>query len=286
MGLQGMTGSSHRSPAGWLVILALLSSVTPSWSQGRASPSPSRADRIVVEAFERRYSCAITGVVEISTRKGSMEAMKRRLHVAAKFLNGRLHTYAVFREPEYIRGMSFLGVESDDPRASEQQFVYLPTLRKIRRVSGSQPTDSFLGTDLSYHDFQRQRMDRYRAVGVSEAIVGEERVLRVRVEPLFDAPYSAIEYAIAASDRAILGTDYFKRGSERAYKRMRMPRERIVSDEHCSVPTIVLVDDRQRGTHTELVISELRTNASLDDALFTTAALEARRDVPGIVDRR
>ena len=182
--------------------------------------------------------------------------------------------------------MSFLGVESEDPRISEQQFVYLPSLRKIRRVSGSQPTDSFLGTDLSYHDFQRQRADRYRSVGLREVIEGEERAIRARVEPRFDAPYSAIEYVIAASDRAILGTDYFKRGSAKPYKRMSMPRARIVSDEHCSVPTLVLVEDGQRGTRTQLVISELRTNAQLDDALFTTSALETRRDVPGIVDRR
>jgi hypothetical protein len=277
----------HYPSALWLVAaVAGLSSAVPGWSQSRAQRAAAQTDRIVNEAFERRYSCPITGVVEIFTRKGSMQAMKRRLHVAAKFVGGRLHTYAVFQEPEYIRGMSFLGVESEDPRISEQQFVYLPSLRKIRRVSGSQPTDSFLGTDLSYHDFQRQRADRYSSVGLREVIEGEERAIRARVEPRFDAPYSAIEYVIAASDRAILGTDYFKRGSDKPYKRMSMPRARIVSDERCSVPTLVLVADGQRGTRTQLVISELRTNAQLDDALFTTSALETRRDVPGIVDRR
>ena len=276
----------HYPSALWLVaVVAGLSSAVPAWSQS-LERAAAQTDRIVNEAFERRYSCPITGVVEIFTRKGSMQAMKRRLHVAAKFVGGRLHTYAVFQEPEYIRGMSFLGVESEDPRISEQQFVYLPSMGKIRRVSGSQPSDSFLGTDLSYHDFQRQRADRYRSVGLREVIEGEERAIRARVEPRFDAPYSAIEYVIAASDRAILGTDYFKRGSDKPYKRMSMPRARIVSDEHCSVPTLVLVEDGQRGTRTQLVISELRTSAQLDDALFTTSALETRRDVPGIVDRR
>ncbi|MGH7286424.1 MAG: outer membrane lipoprotein-sorting protein [Myxococcota bacterium] len=276
----------YPTALGLVAALAGLSSAVPSWSQSHAQSAGTQTDRIVNEAFDRRYSCAITGVVEIFTRKGSMEAMKRRLHVAAKFVGGRLHTYAVFQEPEYIRGMSFLGVESEDPRLSEQQFVYLPSLRKIRRVSGSQATDSFLGTDLSYHDFQRQRADRYRSVSLREVVEGEERAIRARVEPLFDAPYSAIEYVIAASDRAILHTDYFKRGSAKPYKRMSMPRARIVSDERCSVPTLVLVEDGQRGTRTQLMISELRTNARLDDALFTTSALETRRGVPGIVDRR
>ena len=29
-------------------------------------------------------------------------------------MKGKLHTYAIFREPQYVRGMAFLGVESYD----------------------------------------------------------------------------------------------------------------------------------------------------------------------------
>ena len=270
-----------------LGVLLLVASAPAAAPQGRPEDAATgRAERVVAEAFARRYACAITGVVEISTTKGEMKAMKRRLHIAAKFMDGRLYTYAVFREPQYVRGMTFLGVESSDPRASEQQFVYLPSMNKIRRVSGSQPTDSFLGTDLSYHDFQRQRADRYRALGLLETTFAGEAALRVRMEPRFDAPYSIVEYVIADADRAMLAADYFKRASARAYKRMTMPRARIASGERCAVPTLIRIEDDQRGTRTELVISELRTDAELDDELFTTAALETRRDVPGILDRR
>ncbi len=243
------------------------------------------AQRLLSQAFDLRYSCSITGVVRIATSKGTARARDRRLHIAAKFMDGKLHTYAIFREPQYVRGMAFLGVESDDPTKSEQQFVYLPSMAKVRRVSGSQPTDSFLGTDLSYHDFQRQRPDRYRATGVTTGSTEGEPSRTVSVVPIFDAPYSLAEYEIASSDHAILGARYYKRKDQRAYKDMRMPRLHIVSDNGCSVPTRVVVDDRQRGTHTELTISELRTNADLEDSLFTYTALETRRDIPGITDR-
>lgn len=250
-----------------------------------ADGSDADAKRLLDAAFERRYACPITGVVRIATRKGSAQARDRRLHIAAKFVRGKLHTYAIFREPQYVRGMAFLGIESDDPRESEQQFVYLPSLAKVRRVSGSQPTDSFLGTDLSYHDFQRQDPQRYRATAVSAGHQDAETTRTVRVVPLFDAPYSLAEYTIATADTAILGTRYYKRADQRPYKNMTMPRASIVNHDGCSVPTRIVVDDRQRGTHTELEISELRTNADLDDALFTYSALEARRDIPGIHDR-
>ena len=243
------------------------------------------AQRLLEAAFVRRYSCTITGIVHIATRKGEARARDRRIHFAAKFVKGKLHTYAIFREPQYVRGMAFLGVESDDPRQSEQQFVYLPSLAKVRRVSGAQPTDSFLGTDLSYHDFQRQHPERYRASNLRHGSLGGESIRTVLVTPLFHAPYANVEYDVAMADTAILGARFRKRPDLPPYKFMRMPRADMMSNRDCSVPTRVIVDDRQRGTHTELTIAELRTNASLDDALFTYSALEARRDIPGITDR-
>jgi hypothetical protein len=271
-----------RAGRGLTAWLALLLLVPAAGVALEASPDP---QRVLDLAFERRYSCSITGVVHIATRKGEARARDRRLHIAAKFVKGRLHTYAIFREPEYVRGMAFLGVESDDPNRSEQQFVYLPSMDKVRRVSGAQPTDSFLGTDLSYHDFQRQQPERYRATRLAFGKVDGEVVHVVTVLPLFQAPYSHIEYEIAVSDAAILGTRYFKRTDLPAYKVMRMPRAAMVEGEGCTVPAHVVVDDNHRGTHTDLTIAELRTNADLDDALFTQAALEARRQIPGIRDR-
>jgi hypothetical protein len=267
--------------AGWLALTLLLLAPTGA-AAFETEPDP---QQLLDAAFARRYSCSITGVVRIATRKGAAQARDRRLHIAAKFVQGRLHTYAIFREPQYVRGMAFLGVESEDPTRSEQQFVYLPSMAKVRRVSGSQPTDSFLGTDLSYHDFQRQQPGRYRATRAAPGQVDGEAIRTVSVLPLFDAPYSNVEYEIATADAAILGVRYHKRTDLPAYKIMRMRRADMVEQSGCSVPTRVVVDDRQRGTHTELTISELRLNADLDDTLFTYSALEARRAIPGISDR-
>jgi hypothetical protein len=266
--------------AGWLALGFLLHAGASAALEAEGSPQA-----LLEAAFARRYSCSVTGVVHIATRKGDAQARDRRIHIAAKFVKGRLHTYAIFREPQYVRGMAFLGIESDDPNRSEQQFVYLPSLAKVRRVSGAQPTDSFLGTDLSYHDFQRQSPSRYRAAGATPGSIDGEAIRTVSLLPLFEAPYSNVEYEIALADAAILGTRYYKRTGQAPYKVMRMPRADIVTRGPCSVPTRVIVDDRQRGTHTELTNSELCTNADLDDSLFTYTALEAQREIPGIQDR-
>jgi hypothetical protein len=275
------SGASRRQRGAWAALVLLLLAPAAAAAIGAGDDAQQRLET----AFERRYACSVTGVVRIQTRKGEARARDRRLHIAAKFVGGRLHTYAIFREPQYVRGMAFLGVASDDPNRSEQQFVYLPSMGKVRRVSGAQPTDSFLGTDLSYHDFQRQQPGRYRAARALPGRLDGEAIHTISVLPLFAAPYSHVEYEVAASDAAILGTRYYKRVDLPPYKIMHMPRADMVEQHGCSVPTRVIVDDRQRGTHTELTISELRTNADLEDALFTYSSLEARRDIPGIRDR-
>jgi hypothetical protein len=202
------------------------------------------------------------------------------MEVASKSIDGRLHTYAVFRGPPHVRGMAFLGIEAEDSGGSEERFVYLPSLRKIRRVSGSQDEDAFLGTDLSYHDFERQREASYDVSLAGETREGSERAWIVVARPRESASYERVEHTIAARDYAILATRYFKRGASDASKLLRMDRERIVELGACRVPARIRVEDVQRGTATLMEVSSLALNGDLPDDLFSMIALETKRPVP------
>lgn len=244
-----------------------------------AEPPPP-APEILRRAFDVRYACALSGVIEIETRRGVATSQRRRMEVASKAIRGRLHTYAVFREPPHVRGMAFLGIEAERAGRSDERFVYLPSLRKIRRVSGSQSDDAFLGTDLSYQDFERQREARYDVSLVGSAAAGEEPTWIVAARPRDAAPYERIEHTISERDYAILETRYFKRDAERAYKHMSMERRRIVERGDCRVPTRIRIEDAERGTSTVLEVAALALDAELPDDLFSMVALETKRRVP------
>jgi len=244
-----------------------------------ANPTP---DEILERAFGTRYDCTITGVIEIETRKGEQTAMKRRMDVATKSIGSRLHTYAMFREPQYVRGMAFLGIEANEDGKSEERFVYLPSMRKIRRVSGSQSDDAFLGTDLSYQDFERQRRQNFRVALTGEGTIGGEQTWTITARPERVSGYEAVEHAIAAKDFAILATRYFKKGATEAYKELTMERAQMFEQGACRVPRRIRVEDRQRGTTTVLAVSQLRIDADLPDDLFSMVSLETKRPIPGL----
>lgn len=244
-----------------------------------AAPSP---DALLQRAFDTRYDCTITGVIEIETRKGDMAAMKRRMDVATKSIDHRLHTYAVFREPQYVRGVAFLGIEANETGKSEERFVYLPSLRKIRRVSGSQSDDAFLGTDLSYHDFERQRGGNYQVSLEGEVTEAGERAWVISARPRKVTGYASVEHVVAVRDFAILATRYFKKDADKAYKELWMSRDSMIERGSCRVPARIRVEDRQRGTSTILEFKQLRLDAELPDDLFSMVSLETKRQIPGI----
>jgi hypothetical protein len=265
------------SPRVALLVLLLVASTMTSAPASASSPS-----QLLQRAFDVRYECTVTGVIEIETRKGDALGQRRRMDIASKSIDGRLHTYAVFREPPHVRGMAFLGIEAKDAGRSEERFVYLPSLRKIRRVSGSQSDDAFLGTDLSYHDFERQREESYEVSLGGESRVKGEAAWVVVAKPHLQMAYERVEHTIAQSDFAILTTRYFKRGTATAYKVLAMDRARMRERGDCRVPTHMRVEDVQRGTWTSLDVTTLTLNAELPNDLFSMVALETKRPVPGI----
>ena len=60
----------------------------------------------------------------------------------------------VYSAPANVRDTGFLIWDYADPEKEDDQWLYLPALRKVRRISASQRGDYFLGTDFTYEDMK------------------------------------------------------------------------------------------------------------------------------------
>jgi len=56
-------------------------------------------------------------------------------------------------EPPDVSGTALLLFYNDDDRKVEQGWMYVPLLRRVRRVATQQKTDAFLGSDIMIEDF-------------------------------------------------------------------------------------------------------------------------------------
>ncbi len=64
-----------------------------------------------------------------------------------------------FQKPADVKGTGFLSWEYDDPSKDDDRWLYLPALKKVRRISGSTKNDYFMGTDFTYDDMGGRSVD-------------------------------------------------------------------------------------------------------------------------------
>jgi hypothetical protein len=143
-----------------------------------------------------------------------------------------------------------------------------------------QKGDAFFGSDVTYGDLERKRVEEFDLEALETAEFDGEAVYVIRGALVRKGNYSRTEFVIAQSDGAILVNRYYKRGQDSPYRVITAPRASIVARDGHVLPTRLIMRDELRGSTTEVLIHDLRVNPPLDDRLFTVATLEQGRKLP------
>ena len=86
----------------------------------------------------------------IITARGGAQSEREMDQFSKKDARGNNRMVIVFREPASVRGTRFLTIENED-RANDQ-WIFLPSLGRVRRIAAAEGSSSFVGTDFSYDD--------------------------------------------------------------------------------------------------------------------------------------
>lgn len=76
-----------------------------------------------------------------------------------------------FSAPADIKGTGFLQIEHSE--SDDDQWIYLPALKKSRRLVANNKKDSFVGSDFSYGDISLPKVDLYRHTLLRSEKVGD-----------------------------------------------------------------------------------------------------------------
>jgi hypothetical protein len=106
------------------------------------------AEEILSLAFANRYDCDLRAEIELRMSDRSGSERRRLVKTVVKRIDGRLHSIGRLVSPQYLKGMTIMSIENRD--RSDDSFVYLPSLGRVRRITTAQRADSFLGSDLTY----------------------------------------------------------------------------------------------------------------------------------------
>ncbi len=66
-----------------------------------------------------------------------------------------------FKHPADVKDTAFLTVDYDDSDKDDDQWLYLPALRKTKRIASSDKSSSFMGSDLNYSDMTSRDLEDF-----------------------------------------------------------------------------------------------------------------------------
>jgi hypothetical protein len=66
-----------------------------------------------------------------------------------------------FLDPADVKDTGFLTYDYDDPGKDDDQWLYLPALKKTKRIASGDKSGSFMGSDFSYADMTERNLDFY-----------------------------------------------------------------------------------------------------------------------------
>ncbi len=189
---------------------------------------------------------------------------------------------AVFETPPEIRGTALLQFQYRDRDAD--QWLYLPELRRVRKITSSVKDESFMGTDFSFRDMELLTDAlEWTATEANARLLGGTEVEgraahRIQLTPTQrDIGYERIVVVLTADDLVLRSMEFYGTDPE-PLKKLALGRIEPIG----AIPTPHEMVMRQpaEGTHTVVEISQVRYDQGLDEDLFTKRSLERGLDLP------
>lgn len=176
-----------------------------------------------------------------------------------------------FTSPADIEGVGLL--TKDYPGDENDQWLYLPALDRVRRVSSSRKGGRFVGSDLFFEDLRDREvsMDRHR-------FTGEEKIGRLLCRVLVSEPvdpdnsvYTKRISWIHPGTMTPLRVDLYQAHSKTPVKRLSVKKLKRIQGFWTVLDSTM--EDLETGHVTRISQSAVKYNQGIPDQLFTSQAL-------------
>jgi len=175
-----------------------------------------------------------------------------------------------FSAPPDLAGTGFLQIQKAD--GDDDRFLYLPALKRSRRISGNLRANAFMGTDFSFADLDRRDLRDSQATLRGLEKVAERDCYVIDVLPRReDSQYARLELWVR--------TDYYLTVRMRMYDRAGVHVKTFEAQQLKRVSgswfvSQSLMTNHKTGHSTLLQLNDIAVSTRLPDEDFSVRALE------------
>ncbi len=180
----------------------------------------------------------------------------------------------LFQKPADVKGTMFLSWEYDSQDKEDDKWLYMPAMKKVRRISGASKNEYFMGTDYTYDDMGDRNVNEDRHTLLGKEKIGDKDCWKIESVPLDpeDLYTRKILWIDSISYLIIKGEYYDKDGLVKTYQALDVRKQ-----DGFWLTFRSEMNNVSRQHKTILEIESIQFNTGVQDSLFQVTTLQRGR---------
>ena len=122
-----------------------------------------------------------------------------------------------FNDPPEVKGVGFLSLAH--PGKNPDQWLYLPSMKRERRIAAQDRESSFVGTDFNYEDMEEFDHRKYEVSQASEERLADAACWRIEARPREPSVYQKRILWLRKDNLYLVQVESYKKGASSPAKR-------------------------------------------------------------------
>ena len=176
-----------------------------------------------------------------------------------------------FSAPADVKNTSFMNWSYDDPTKDDDQWLYLPALKKVKRIASTNKDNEFMGSDFTYADMEKRSPERDSHKFIKNDTYNGEEVWVVEATPKEEEQYSKKVAWISKEKHIPLKIDFYDEDGE-LLKTLTIKGVEKIGNYWVIVKQEM--KNSQKDQKTVIVLTNVRVDKGLSESKFTQREME------------
>ena len=242
-----------------------------------SAESPEEKGLAIAEEMDRRdrgwKDQRASLVMTLRNRQG--QESRRAIRVSTLEVDGGGDkSLTVFDTPRDVKGTAFLSfTHATKP---DDQWIYLPALKRVKRISSTNKSGPFMGSEFAYEDLSSQEVEKFRYKWLRDETLDGKKTMVVEYFPEYEhSGYTRQVVWIDSEILRVLKTEFYDR-KDALLKTLTIGDYRQYADRFWRAG-VMRMQNRQTGKSTEIQWSDYRFGTGLSERDFDRNALKRVR---------
>ena len=249
-----------------LIGLCLVGSLSAQSSEERGLEVAKAAD-----TYDQGFGSSVTKLTMILTNKQGQESTRYMSNQTLELTEDGDKSLIVFDSPRDVKGTATLTythkVGSDD------QWLYLPAVKRVKRISSNNKSGPFMGSEFAYEDLSSQEVEKYTYKFLKEEEINGVQAYVVERDPVDPKSGYARQVVWYNKDNYRLEKMDFYDRKNALLKTLTYGKYKVYKEKHWRAGEMLMVN-HQTGKKTKLMFEDYRFDLNLTDNDFSQNSLK------------